>query len=211
MSSAKPLRPRADKPTHDKPAPDKSTQAKPVQDKPARRLVVLVRHGQYDTDLGDAGSLTPVGREQARLAGRFLCQAVVDRFFCSTMVRAEETADIIGHEIRSAAKRSPLLCEGFPTRLRGYDSENFKADRKRFEQAFERFFKVPRARTTDVIVCHGNIIRYFVCRALGAKVSKWSNLGTNHAGFTRIVVRADGQVGLASFNDVSYMPRRMVT
>jgi serine/threonine-protein phosphatase PGAM5 len=182
-----------------------------VTQKPPRRLVLLVRHGQYDTDAADAGKLTRIGREQARRAAVYLSGGKYETIITSTLPRALETASIISDVVGRRARRSALLVEGFPTRLVGYDSQNFKADRTRFEEAYARFFTPPRGRTVDLLVCHGNIIRYFLCRALKLPLSRWTKFGTNHTGMTRIAIRADGELGVVSYNEVGHLPRRLVT
>jgi serine/threonine-protein phosphatase PGAM5 len=179
--------------------------------KPPRRLVLLVRHGQYDTESADAGELTRTGREQARRVGLSLAGAKYDSFVSSSLPRAVETANLVAEAIGKRPRRSALLVEGFPTRLRGYNSQSYLEDRRRFEEAYDRFFSPPNGRTVELLVCHGNIIRYFVCRALQLPLSRWTRLGTNHTGVTRAAVREDGEVGLVSYNDVGHLPRRLVT
>ncbi len=181
--------------------------------KPHRRLVVLVRHGQYDTTDTTNGRLTRVGREQASRTGQFLARASFDGMFTSNLPRALETAALVGAGVRMEGRASPLLREGFPTKLKGYaaTAASIAEDRARFEAAFERFFKKPVRRSTELVVCHGNIIRYFVCRALGIAVRRWIQLGTNHTGITRIVVKDNGDMGVASYNETSHLPRKLVT
>jgi serine/threonine-protein phosphatase PGAM5 len=177
-----------------------------------RRLVVLVRHGQYNPSPLPDGPLTPVGREQAALVAAHLARTFVfDTAFVSTLVRAKQTAALIGPSLEVPIRASSLLAEGFPTKAAGHITKNLAADQQRFEAAFARFFKAPRKRTTDLLVCHGNIIRYFVCRALGGPAKTWLRFGTNHTGITRIVVKQNGEMGVASYNETAHLPRKLVT
>jgi serine/threonine-protein phosphatase PGAM5 len=184
------------------------------QNLPARRLVVLVRHGQYDVADSQYGALTPTGCEQAVHVGNFLARSFsFDAVHASSLVRARETATIVTASLGLPYKVSKLLREGCPSRVESlpHAPSEIAEDRERFERAFERFFKPAKKRTTELVVCHGNIIRYFVCRALGVPVKSWIRYGTNHTGITRIVVKANGEMGVASYNETGHLPRKLVT
>lgn len=178
-----------------------------------RRVLYLVRHGQYETELGNAGSLTALGVLQARRTGQWLAKLNLqfDKAYVSTLPRARETAACIGESTGTAFTESPLLCEGFPTRVEGHTTGPVTRDRARFEQAFRRFFSPEPEPSFELLVCHGNIIRFFVCRALHVPVKNWIMLGTNHAAVTRIVVKSDGTSGVASFNETTHLPQRLLT
>ena len=82
----------------------------------------------------------------------------VTNITASTMVRAKETAEIIGKEFPNLAiELDSILEEGNP---------DGKVHRNRFEAVFKKYF-VPASSTTketNIIVCHGNLIRYIICR-----------------------------------------------
>lgn len=177
---------------------------------PVRRLVVLVRHGQYEP--APDGPLTEQGREQAALTAAHLGRTFsFNLAYASTLLRAKQTAHVIAQGLELRVRHSPLLAEGFPTKAPGHPTDSLRADAERFQAAFERFFKAPKKRSTDLLVCHGNIIRYFVCRALGIPPKVWLKFGTNHTGITRIVVKGNGDMGVASYNDTSHLPRKLIT
>jgi serine/threonine-protein phosphatase PGAM5 len=178
-----------------------------------RRVVYLVRHGQYDIERGAAGELTADGRRQARATAQLLAALGVtfDTHRVSTLIRAQQTAEIVGKTLNVEFEPSPLLSEGFPTNIEGESARTFRADRKRFELAYDAFFQPPQASVTDLIVCHGNIIRFFVCKVLAIPVKRWIQLGTNHASVTRVVVKSNGLAGVASFNETSHLPTELIT
>lgn len=64
---------------------------------PAR--IVLVRHGEaaYESEVntGSGGSLTPLGRRQAREAGARLAGDRVAHVYCSMLARAVQTAELM--------------------------------------------------------------------------------------------------------------------
>lgn len=171
----------------------------------------MVRHGQYDMQEGSDLRLTDVGRTQADHVGRSLAGERIQSFHVSSMIRARETADIVRRHVRGNFQVSDLLCEGFPSRARGYPTDSIAQDRARFEQAYALFCAKPDENSTELLVCHGNIIRYFVCRTLGIPVTRWLRFATNHSGVTRLVVRDDGASGVVSYNETGHLPPSLVT
>ena len=62
-------------------------------------------------------------------------------------------------------------------------------------RAFRYFVRPSQtSETADIVVTHGNLVRYFACRALGMSPESWSALGTSHCGITQLRVRGDGRV-----------------
>lgn len=176
----------------------------------ARRLVLLVRHGQYEVQAGDRGGLTAVGHEQAERTAELLSGYAVDRAQVSSLRRAKETA--AAFEARSGVRfrAAAALREGFPTKVPG--RKGVLVERERLDRAFDAVMRPGRAqRSVSLVVCHGNVIRYFVCRALRMPASRWLSLGTHHASVTRLLVQSDGTMGLLSFNEVAHLPARLIT
>ncbi len=92
-------------------------------------------------------------------------------------------------------------------------------ERSRIEQgmaqarrAFEKYF-IPthRAERHEILVCHGNILRYFVCRALKISEEAWIHSDVHNCGISEIVVESDGHVMLVSHNDTGHIPYHMRT
>jgi len=181
----------------------------------AIRRILLVRHGQYDE--AGSGRLTALGERQAIVTGRALSGLRVQSIVSSTLVRAVETADILAPSFPdSRVTRSALLCECIPTPLPAslrieVAKAQIRADRKRADLAFAKFFRPSRKPRTDVIVCHGNIIRYFACRVLEAPARAWVRMQSLHCGITEVVVLPSGDARLVSYNETGHLPRRMRT
>lgn len=57
-----------------------------------------------------------------------------------------------------------------------------------------------------VLVCHQNIIRYFVCRALQLPPEAWLRFRGSNCGITEIIISDDGRVALEKFADVGHLP-----
>uniref|UniRef100_A0A915K9G0 Serine/threonine-protein phosphatase PGAM5, mitochondrial n=1 Tax=Romanomermis culicivorax TaxID=13658 RepID=A0A915K9G0_ROMCU len=84
----------------------------------AKRHIILIRHGQYETD-GKTDSLrclTELGRKQASATGERLKNLNIpyDLLITSTMRRAMETSNLILDSVRTAHKHDEMLEEGFP-------------------------------------------------------------------------------------------------
>ncbi len=175
------------------------------------RTIVLLRHGHYDAE--DGGHLTNIGREQARLAGKYLEGIRFHAIWSSTLPRARETSDIVAQPIVLECRYSGLLREGIYTKVEGYNippSERLE-DRERADAAYRKFFRKSRTDRTELLVCHGNLIRYFVCRALHVPVQKWLRMTTSHCGISRVVIRDTGAVRVMSYNETAHLPPKLVT
>ena len=177
----------------------------------------LVRHGTYTPDPKNpepGPGLTALGLAQARLAGARLASMPVrfNSITSSTLTRAQETAV----EIRAALPQvpgsaSPLLSECTPpSSMPAPDSAAAAmqdACRKRFDNAFEKLI-VPATDGDrhDVLVCHGNVIRYFVTKALGIDTKLFANFGISNGSLTILRVRKDGAMQVMTVGDAGHIP-----
>ncbi len=176
------------------------------------RTLVFLRHGQYEAE--SRGELTPLGREQARLTAKYLEAFRFDGIWSSTLPRAKETAEIVaGHLGAMRVRHTGLLREGLYTKVEGYEvpASERREDRARADAAYAKIVRTSRAEQTELVVCHGNLIRYLVCRALHTPVAKWLRMATSHCGLTRVVVRDTGAVRVVSYNETSHLPTKLVT
>lgn len=176
------------------------------------RTLFFVRHGQYDTT--DGGRLTPLGREQAGATARFLTRHAFDTIWASTLPRAKETASIVSDVFaKKKVKCTRLLCEGMYTKVAGYDltPADRAEDRSRADRAFEMLFKRSRTDRTELVVCHGNLIRYLVCRAIDVPYARWMRMTSHHCAITRVLVRHTGSIRLCSYNETGHLPAELLT
>ena len=182
------------------------------------RFVYLIRHGFYDRvdslDDRTANGLSPLGREQARLLGARLAALPVKfgRFVSSDLHRAIETADEIGAIIGRTAERDSLLAEcTAPSSRPGVNEANNPGDlaacQATMEAAWAKYFTPsPDGDAHDVLICHGNVIRWFVNRALGNDTRHWTSLDIGNASLTIVGVRPDGGTWLVIYSDVGHLP-----
>jgi serine/threonine-protein phosphatase PGAM5 len=181
--------------------------------------LLLVRHGAYETPAvqasEDGPGLTPLGIAQARLLAMRLhgVPAHLDSITSSTMTRARETAAVIHETLTDIPMRqSTLLRECTPPMAsanlaKELDLKEAVNCANRLGEAFKQYF-VPTsgAARSDVLVCHGNVIRYFVTKALGVDTTAWSRMSVAHASVTVIQVTPDGEFRVLSVGDVGHLP-----
>ncbi|GMR35406.1 hypothetical protein PMAYCL1PPCAC_05601 [Pristionchus mayeri] len=192
----------------------------------ASRTIVLIRHGQYDEET-KPHALTPLGREQAILVGKRLAHLAekkpIDEVIMSTMTRATETANLILEQLPSSVARSSDSCleEGAPYPPEpsvGHwrpHAKKFFSEGARIESAFRKYIHraSPRQKknSIDVIVCHANVIRYFICRALQFPPEGWLRMSLGNSSITVIVVRPEGSVSIRALGDVGHLPAEKIS
>jgi serine/threonine-protein phosphatase PGAM5 len=200
-------------------APSVGQSANHAPAEPFARTVYLVRHGAYDasskSDSPDGPGLLPLGIAQARLIGARLhgLPATITAITTSTMTRARETAAVM-HESLPAVlvQESNLLRECTPpTHDQTTDEQTEKEQRtcqSTLDEAFMRYFTPARGSDqNDVLVCHGNVIRYLVTKALGVDPRAWTGMNIAHASLTVVRIRPNGSATILSVGDVGHLPR----
>ncbi|XP_056152517.1 serine/threonine-protein phosphatase PGAM5, mitochondrial isoform X2 [Lampris incognitus] len=191
----------------------------------ATRNILLIRHSQYNlSGNGDKERiLTPLGREQADLTGQRLAALGLkyDVLVHSSMARATETAHIISKYLPGVELVScDLLREGAPIEpvppvTHWKPDAVYHEDGARIEAAFRRYIHRadPKQKedSYEIIVCHANVIRYFVCRALQFPPEGWLRMGLNNGSITWLTIRPSGRVALRTLGDSGFMPPDKLT
>ncbi|KAK3514912.1 hypothetical protein QTP70_035078, partial [Hemibagrus guttatus] len=198
----------------------------------ATRHIFLIRHSQYNlSGVSDKERmLTALGREQAELTGQRLASLGLKYqiMIHSSMARATETAQIISTHLPGVELVScDLLREGAPIEpvppVTHWKPEavQYHEDGARIEAAFRRYIHRadPKQKedSYEIIVCHANVIRYFVCRCVCACIALqfppegWLRLGLNNGSITWLTVRPSGRVALRALGDSGFMPPDKVT
>ena len=200
-------------------AQENSTKTKGV------RTLYLIRHGQYDhdddrdPDIGKA--LIPLGIAQSKLvAGRLNSLPVkMSSLISSTMTRARQTAMIINQDFPELElQQTRLIRECTPPTWRedimeGEDPEELKKCTDNLDAAFSNYF-IPspgEEDQNDIIVCHGNVIRYFLTKVLKVETMSWLQMTTGNCGLTVVRIKPDGSMKLVSFNDMGHIPPNLRT
>jgi serine/threonine-protein phosphatase PGAM5 len=186
---------------------------------PAERTVVLVRHGSYapDPKIDDkiGPHLSPLGSAQAHLAGARLAgmPGRFDGMYVSPMQRARDTAAIIGESFPGRHfEVVDDLAECVPPTWRADVAKDYsraeQADcEARLDRDFARFFKpAVGGPQRDLLVCHGDVIRYLVTRAMRVDTRAWLEMSVGNASITVIRVQPDGRMKVIAVGDVGHIP-----
>ena len=205
----------------------------------AERTYVLVRHGQYEMKKTDEERvLTKLGRQQANSTGDRLSalwthfkmakneiEPTFDlRFTMSSLTRATETAQIIlKHFPGQNGQSCDLIQEGAPCppvpsiSREHWDPRpsDFHEEGARIEAAFRKYIHradpSQKNDSIDILVCHGNVIRYFVCRALQLPPEAWLRFEVPNASITTITVTQNGRVNVSGLGEAGHLPPEMLT
>jgi serine/threonine-protein phosphatase PGAM5 len=189
------------------------------------RTLYLIRHGQYDHDddrSSDFGkALIPLGIAQSKLvAGRLKSLPFkMSSLISSTMTRARQTAMIINQDFPELELlQTRLIRECTPPTWRGdimegEDPEELKKCTDNLDAAFSKYFitSPDEEDRNDIIVCHGNVIRYFLTKVLKVETMSWLQMTTGNCGLTVVRIKPDGSMKLVSFNDMGHIPPNLRT
>lgn len=192
----------------------------------ATRHIILIRHGQYNLQ-GSSDKeriLTDLGRQQASVTANRLAELSIpfNVLIHSNMSRAIETAQIISESLPNVPvlPADGILREGAPIqpepKVGSWKPEHYyMQDGARIEAAFRKYFHRAEASQTadsyEIIVCHANVIRYLVCRALQFPPEAWLRISLKHASLTWITLRPDGRVSCRALGEAGHFPPAMLT
>lgn len=189
-----------------------------------RKTIYLVRHGQAayaETEPRDMhGYLTELGRQQAQLAAERLSQLPITAIHHSDLHRAAETAKLIAEQLPHVPLHSTtLLRECIPcvparpfARAANLSPAKIQENQQRSEYVFGHYFAAHKNREEyDILVCHGNILRYLICRALQVPPAAWINADIHNCGISEVLIETDGKIMLISHNDTGHLPYAMRT
>jgi len=189
------------------------------------RTIYLIRHGDYNqSDEKDefiGNELTPLGIAQAKLlAARLKAMSVkFTSLTSSTMTRARQTAMIINEDFPELKlNQDELICECTPPSWRkdimaGVDTTEKEICVENIEKAFLKYF-IPSPDENDrhdLIVCHGNVIRYMVTKVLNVDTMSWLQMSITNCSLTIIRIKPDGTMKVDTFSDYGHIPENMRT
>lgn len=198
----------------------------------SKRYLYLIRHGQYVvTPELPHGKLTHLGQLQAEHTGKHLLDVPITKIYSSSMSRAVETAELIAENfhlpegvqqsdsLRECVPSLPLRLEAqirhYAAHAPDFDLEDIIVHRMQADEAYERYFRPPDnpylPDSHELLVCHGNLIRYLVCRVLNTTLDAWANLYIIHCSISLIRVDDSGLTTLMYYNNAEHLPNKMRT
>jgi broad specificity phosphatase PhoE len=182
------------------------------------RVLHWIRHGQYNTqDVKVShlleGDLTERGRQQARQAGQALKHWPISRIYTSDLLRAVQTAEILGSEMGGLPiRRDPRMRECVPTRIPGTripPSVHVEAQES-LQGILAHYFRPVRVTRHELFVAHGNLIRALACKVLGTRKTAWMRMRVHHLSLTRFIVRPTGEIVLLDYNTLGHLPPELI-
>jgi serine/threonine-protein phosphatase PGAM5 len=183
------------------------------------RTIYLVRHGAYLPDPKanpqSGPGLSVLGIAQARLAATRLRSMpfAMDTLVSSNLTRAQQTAAIVREQLAGVpASSTALLGECTPPATIDLRESGgtLGACQRKLDAAFAKFF-VPAsgADRHDVLVCHGNVIRYLTMKSLGVDAKSWIGLSVAHASLTIVQVHPNGAMKVVAVGDAGHIPANL--
>jgi len=145
----------------------------------------------------------------------------IDSITSSTMARAIETSELIKEKslFKGSISQTDLLRECLPSippkwkKILKVTKATLLANRDTLEKAHRKFFKKPTGKKDEhhLLVCHGNVIRYLIVKALAKNTHLWASMYINHGSISVIRISKDGSASLLLYNNVEFMPARLKT
>lgn len=188
--------------------------------------LLFVRHGQYFTKTKEQ-ELTPLGRDQAKAAGRYLgalCKRLnvpIDRSYSSSMNRAKETQRIAlqnlpndipkpdTHEERGFNECCPQMPD---PAIPGYfpSERSILKGKTVLDRAFkENFLRASDGEELEVYFVHANVIRYFMLKLLQMPLNCYLRFNLKHCSFTHIMIDNEGYCTCQAYGEAGFMPPNM--
>ncbi len=197
--------------------------------------LLLVRHGltEYNVTRRFGGSsdidLSPIGREQVAKLRERLADQTMDRVYCSNLLRARATAEILtegrdltiipcsdlrevdygdceGLTFSQIKERFPAVAEGVVAPDKGLQfpgGESFAAMVERITRFKERLAG-HGPNDTVLVVSHSGPLRSLVCSLLGISQASWRQLRIDNASLSIIDTYPRGVI-LSLLNGSSHL------
>uniref|UniRef100_A0A0A9X3C0 Serine/threonine-protein phosphatase PGAM5, mitochondrial n=1 Tax=Lygus hesperus TaxID=30085 RepID=A0A0A9X3C0_LYGHE len=189
------------------------------------RNIILIRHGQYENhaQTEEKMVLTELGKQQSMAVAKRLktLNLPYRSIQTSRMIRAAETAKIIQNELgKIELGFTNNLKEGIPSHcippVPGWDYEDgiLYTDSQRCEYSFRQLFHrltKPKGPTFEIVVCHANLIRFFLCRALQFPPEAWIRFSIPNCSMTWITIHGNGTVSARCVGEHTFIPAHMLT
>ena len=164
------------------------------------REIVLVRDGQNLND--------------AKLTGKRLAAECSNVRIIFHSPANKEIATVVSQQFNPTVPthECDLLNEGIPaTPDPPCGVEYNSKDAHRIESGFRTFFARPMGTQhnenihTDIIIGHGNSIRFFICRAMQIDPQFWLRLKIHNFGISRVGIDMDGFVSVSQIGDIGHL------
>ncbi len=166
--------------------------------------IFLVRHGEA-VKLDNDSVLTPKGLKQARNVAEALVKIPIDIVFTSDLTRAKQTLEeykklnpSIKTEISQEINEIYRVLVGGPEK-EGTPQDREEKDKIRSNNFFARILKLKKDNI--LVFSHGNIIRYFLSKALNVNPkSLWEKIVISPGSISIIEINKQGETQVKAIN-----------
>lgn len=121
----------------------------------------------------------------------------------STIAKTDETHPRIEASFRKLFYRAPPPPMTKDEESSGAESSSSWSITKKKEDRCKHEF--------EIVICHANVIRYFLCRALQIPPEAWLRLCTFNCSLTYLTIRPTGTVSCRMLGDIGHIPYGMST
>ncbi len=196
----------------------------------------MIRHGETDWNASlryqgqGGGPLNERGKTQARKVAERLLRAEATALYTSDILRAAETAEIIGQTVRLTPNvlldlreidvgqweglTPEELYRRFPDHMREFErdpartvrlgGESYAQLQVRALRAMEQIQRTHKGDETVVAVSHGGTIRALLCHVIGLDLAHFGRLWLDNGSITELRHGANGW-RLVRLNDAAHM------
>ncbi|MEL7158313.1 MAG: histidine phosphatase family protein [Actinomycetota bacterium] len=187
--------------------------------------LLLVRHARPEHIENADGPadppLTHIGHLQARAVAGWLATEDIDALYCSSMVRARQTAAPIGRlldlepAVRAGVRefdaqdRSYIPVEVLrrdPARFREFIANDLAADRSAFNaEVVDTLTTITAEHRSQrvVVVCHGGVINAWATHVLGIEPKLFFD--PDYTSINRFMVASTGEKSIVSLNERAHL------
>lgn len=148
----------------------------------------------------------------------------IDKIYSSVLPRAIETAKYIAESYTGkelTVQQFPELLECSPWVSKDVSEQHgdvmtldeINSHRLHADNAFEKFFKPADeyADSHEVLVCHGDLIRYLITKVIETKADYWIKLKVYNCGLSIVEIKEDGCMFLRTLNDHGHLTYELIT
>lgn len=178
--------------------------------------IILIRHGETEANIKvDASpALTAKGKKQIIELAKKLKESKIDIIYSSNLERASLTAKEIQKnnenleliETEELQEIHRLIIGRAPKE--GTRPNRFEEDLERAESFWKKILKWKYKNVA--VVCHGNIIRFFLSKALGAPPEYFHNIEVDPASVSIINIK-EGKTKILLVNDIAHIPKELLS
>lgn len=174
--------------------------------------IIFVRHAEKE-DLGEDPNLTKKGVKQSEYLAKSLKKEKIDRFYCSDLNRAKQTAQIVSKQISINPKIENSLNEFESYTVKSPKNKWNKEEKEHYNNLtlfLKGLMEDPNKDEVVLIIAHGVTNRIIASYFLGLNLVKMIQFTQKEAGLNSIYWKDKFKNWrLRVWNDDSHIPKKL--